>query len=143
MIRREALRLLGMGAVAGLAAACQLVAPPEPQPVSTSQPQAPLPTPTQLPVPTPTPAPTDVPAAIPSVRVAIDLDPDTLDPAGQTNPTISSIVDAMVETLVRLQPDGTVSPGLARKWEVSSDGRVYTFDLRPDVRFHDGSSLTS
>ena len=53
---------------------------------------------------------------MPALRLAIDVDPDTLDPAGQTNPTIASIVDHMAETLVRLQPDGSVGPGLARKF---------------------------
>src|ERR671918_775202 len=32
---------------------------------------------------------------------------------------------------------------LAEKWTVSRDGRVYTFTLRPGVKFHDGSRLTS
>jgi len=77
------------------------------------------------------------------IRIGIDVDPDTLDPAGQTNPSVQSIVDCMVETLVRLQPDGKIVAGLAKKWDVTQDGRVYTFELRPDVRFHDGSSLTA
>jgi peptide/nickel transport system substrate-binding protein len=77
------------------------------------------------------------------IRLAIDLDPDTLDPAGQTNATIQSIVDYMAETLVDLQADGKIGPGLAKKWEQSPDGRVYTFELRPDVRFHDGTLLTA
>src|SRR5437588_11130706 len=123
MIRRQALRLLGLGAAAGLAAACQLAPPSEPAP--TNQVPPPVPTPTLVPTPTAVP-PTEVPAPITSVRVAIDVDPDTLDPAGQTNATVSSIVDAIVETLVRLQPDGTIAPGLARKWDGSTDGRVYT-----------------
>src|SRR5204863_10088420 len=95
-----------------------------------------------LAVPTPTVAPAPV-AANSAIRVAIDVHPDTLDPAGQTNPSVQSIVDYMVETLVHLQPDGKVVPGLAKKWDVAQDGRLYTFELRPDVRFHDGTSLTA
>jgi peptide/nickel transport system substrate-binding protein len=102
----------------------------------------PLPTAVPTPVPIPTLAPTTV-AAIPGIRIAIDVDPDTLDPAGQTNATVQSIVDYMAETLVRIQPDGKIGPGLALVWEVSPDGRVYRFELRRDVRFHDGSTLTS
>ena len=131
--RREALRTLGL-AVAGsalgsLAAACQAPAPPAA-------------TPTPEPTAVPTLAPTEV-AAMPALRIAIDLDPDTLDPAGQTNPTVSSIVDHITETLVRLQPDGTIGPGLARKFTQSADGRTYIFELRSDVEFHDGSQLTA
>jgi peptide/nickel transport system substrate-binding protein len=77
------------------------------------------------------------------MRLAIDLDPDTLDPAGQTNPTVSSIVDHMVETLVRLMPDGSIGPGLARKFTLTPDGRTYTFELRQDVEFHDGGLLNA
>ncbi len=80
---------------------------------------------------------------MPGIRIGVDVDPDTLDPAGQTHPTVQSIVDYMVETLVKLQPDGKIGPGLAKKWDVTPDGRVYTFELRPDVRFHDGGTLTS
>jgi len=47
---------------------------------------------------------------------------------------------AMVfEPLVRYQADGSVAPWLATSWTVSDGGRLYTFQLRPDVRFSDGS----
>src|SRR5262249_54257517 len=36
-----------------------------------------------------------------------------------------------------------IAPGLAKKWDQSPDGRVYTFELRQDVHFHDGSALTA
>ncbi|MGI9146738.1 MAG: ABC transporter substrate-binding protein, partial [Chloroflexota bacterium] len=92
--------------------------------------------------PPPTAIPPDI-AALPALRLAIDLDPDTLDPAGQTNPTVSSIVDHVVETLVRLQPDGSVGAGLARTVSQSADGRSFMFELRPDVEFHDGTRLNA
>jgi peptide/nickel transport system substrate-binding protein len=134
MKRREALRLLGVASAATLAAACQLGPPAAEQRPATS-------VPTPVPPP-PTAIPPDI-AALPALRLAIDLDPDTLDPAGQTNPTISSIVDHLAETLVRLQPDGTVGPGLARKFAQSADGKSFTFELRPDVEFHDGTLLNA
>ena len=144
MTRRDVLRLFGLGSVAALSSACQLSLPPLPPP------QAPAPSatvqPTSLPTPIP-PTPTAVPTieatTLQGIRFAIDVDPDTLDPAGQSNPTSSSIVDYIAESLVRLQPDGSLGPGLARAWDQSPDGRVFTFQLRPDVRFHDGASLTS
>jgi peptide/nickel transport system substrate-binding protein len=80
---------------------------------------------------------------MPGLRLALDLDPDTLDPAGQTNPTISSLVDHLAETLVRLMPDGSIGPGLARKFSATPDGRSYTFELRQDVEFHDGGLLNA
>jgi peptide/nickel transport system substrate-binding protein len=133
MKRRAVLRVLGVSGLASLAAACTLVAPPAPQEPPTRVPTV---------VPTPTAAPTEV-AAIPGIRLAIDQDADTLDPAGQSSSIASSIVEHLVETLVRLQPNGGIVPGLARKFSQSSDGKTYTFELRPDVEFHDGSRLDS
>ena len=46
--------------------------------------------------------------------------------------------------LVVLNDDWTgVDPDLALRWEVPPDGRTYTFHLRPNVRFHDGSLMTA
>lgn len=47
----------------------------------------------------------------------------------------------LYEPLVRYQADGTVAPWLATSWTVSGDGRVYTFTLRKDVRFSDGTAF--
>jgi ABC-type transport system substrate-binding protein len=136
MTRRDALRLLSLAAMATLGTACQISVPLAP--IGT---EAATRAPTPIPAP-PTVAPTEV-AAMPGIRLAIDFDPDTLDPAGQTNAMVSSIVDHLAETLVRLQPDGTIGPGLARKFAQSADGRTFTFELRPDVEFHDGSLLNA
>jgi peptide/nickel transport system substrate-binding protein len=96
--------------------------------------------PTATPEPTPTLVPTAA-AVLSGMRIAIDVDPDTLDPAGQTNATVQSVVDYVTEPLVRLQADGSLAPGLAERWDRSPDGRVYTFQLRQGVRFHDRAVL--
>ncbi len=146
--RRRFLRLLGLGATAGLASACQQLLPPPLPDDSTSlaaaapTPGEPAATPTVIRVPTPTRLPSATTTAmIPAFRIAIDVDPDTLDPAGQTSTTVSNVVDYMAETLVTLQPDGKLAPGLAERWEQSSDGKTYVFTLRKGVRFHDGADL--
>lgn len=46
------------------------------------------------------------------------------------------------EGLVVVAADGTVLPGLAESWDVSNDGRSYTFHLR-EAKFHNGTPLTS
>lgn len=51
---------------------------------------------------------------------------------------------AMVyEPLVRYEADGTLTPWLAERWDVSTDGKTYTFHLRKGVFFTDGSPLNA
>lgn len=50
---------------------------------------------------------------------------------------------ALYHTLTEIAPDGVLRGELASKWRSNSDARVWTFDLRADVRFHDGQSMTA
>ena len=47
------------------------------------------------------------------------------------------------EGLVQYAPDNTVVPCLAEKWDISPDGLVYTFHLRPGVKFQNGMPVTA
>lgn len=49
--------------------------------------------------------------------------------------------NAVFETLTEIAPDGTLQPGLADRWFASKDGAQWTFVLRGDVQFHDGTPL--
>src|SRR6185436_2842073 len=52
----------------------------------------------------------------------------------------------MFDNLVRRDPRDsgkTIIPDLAHSWEISKDGKTYTFHLRKGVQFHDGAELTS
>lgn len=49
--------------------------------------------------------------------------------------------EMVYEPLVRLGDDGRIHPCLAERWEISGDGLVYTFFLRRDARFSDGTAF--
>jgi peptide/nickel transport system substrate-binding protein len=72
-------------------------------------------------------------------RIAVGVDPDTVDPAQNTTTTVGNMVDYVVETLTTLGPDGKIQPLLAESWTLAPDGVTYTFKLRKGVVFHDGS----
>jgi oligopeptide transport system substrate-binding protein len=47
------------------------------------------------------------------------------------------------EGLVRLDDKGKAQPGVAKEWKVSDDGLTYTFTLRDDAKWSDGSAVTA
>ena len=47
------------------------------------------------------------------------------------------------ETLIKIDPGGSFQPLLAESWEISPDGKEYTFHLRKNVRFSDGTPVTA
>ncbi len=54
------------------------------------------------------------------------------------------IIDSIGEGLVQADFEtGAAKPGLAESWTISDDGLVYTFNIRPDMVFHDGEAVTA
>lgn len=49
----------------------------------------------------------------------------------------------VMETLVTVGEDYSVVPMLAKSWEITDDGKTYTFYLREGIKFHDGTDFTS
>ena len=79
-------------------------------------------------------------------RVSIGLiqEPPGLDPTIRTAAIINFIsMMNIFEGLTKLNEDGTFSPNLAESWEITPDGKTYTFHLIEGVKFADGSDLTS
>lgn len=83
----------------------------------------------------------------PQRRTLIDsrdrYDPKTLDPALATDVPSGRVVAYVFDGLTRFTADARLEPALADRWEVSPDGKVYTFHLRRGVRFHDGTPLVA
>lgn len=93
------------------------------------------------------------PALMPSLFAAVPKDvlivgqiaePKSLDPSTVTAVNDFRILINMYDGLVRYK-DGTleVEPALAKSWKISNDGKTYTFHLREDVKFHDGSPFNA
>ncbi len=78
------------------------------------------------------------------VVIAIPDEPPSLDPTTNASAAIDQILNQNVyEGLVRITPTGEIEPALAESFEVSPDGRTYTFRLRQGVSFHNGESFTA
>jgi len=69
------------------------------------------------------------------------IDPLTLDPAVSGEMTSHQYIIQLFSGLVRLDDNLEPAPDIAQRWQVSDDGRTYTFYLRHDVRFHDGREV--
>jgi len=65
----------------------------------------------------------------------------TLDPARITDAGDVQLLLQLYAGLTRLDEEGRVYPSLAESWDVTDGGRTYTFHLRTDLHFSDGSLL--
>ncbi len=73
-----------------------------------------------------------------------DTEPETIDPALITGVPESRIVSMLFEGLVNLDPKTLAPrPGVAHSWQISADGLIYTFNLRPEAKWSNGDPLTA
>ena len=75
--------------------------------------------------------------------VQLYIDPPTLDPHLTTDATSGQIIIEVYGGLVTIDRDLNIVPDLAQDIDISPDGLVYTFHLRPDATFHDGKPVTA
>ncbi|HSD38581.1 MAG TPA: ABC transporter substrate-binding protein [Rhodocyclaceae bacterium] len=66
-----------------------------------------------------------------------------LDPANSSFAPHNRVFRSIFDSLVVLKQDQTVGPWLAESWEISPDRKTYTFKLRKDVKFHDGTPFNA
>jgi oligopeptide transport system substrate-binding protein len=67
--------------------------------------------------------------------------PTTIDPALAVDAWDLQVVSQIFDALTTSDAQLRIVPAAAQRWEVSADGLVYTFHLRPDATFHDGSPV--
>ncbi|HEX7080991.1 MAG TPA: peptide ABC transporter substrate-binding protein [Gammaproteobacteria bacterium] len=70
-------------------------------------------------------------------------DPQTLDPHRNQGVSEANIDRDLFEGLVNEAPNGDLIPGVAESWEISEDGKTYTFHLRADARWSNGDPVTA
>ncbi len=75
-----------------------------------------------------------------TLKVAL-LGLDTADPHRHSGSI--AVQQVYAETLTSIADDGTVKPFLAERFDISEDGRSYTFHLRDKVLFHNGRAMTA
>jgi peptide/nickel transport system substrate-binding protein len=72
---------------------------------------------------------------------AIETQPITLNPQQWAQNKVRLLVFNQFDALLSRGRDGAFEPWLAKSWKVSDDGLSYTFELRDDVTFHDGTKF--
>ena len=72
-----------------------------------------------------------------TAMTSIDLTPELCDPI-KSGPDFR-LYEMIYDPLVRYGENGEIKPALAESWDISKDGTTYTFHLRKDVKFSDGT----
>jgi len=78
-----------------------------------------------------------------TIRAAMAGGPPTLDWVSSFAAQTRDMGVYLYEGLVTIDGNYDVAPALASSWAASPDGRTYTFQLRRNVKFHDGSRMTA
>jgi len=130
------LRLLSVTIMAGLLlSACGGGAPTTEVPAAVStEPQAEA------------PAATEGSVEMPSggvLNIGIPIEPETLDPGDAIYVQEQFILMNLFDSLLSMAPDGSLHPALATEWEPNADYSEFTFKLRDDVNFHDGTPFNA
>jgi oligopeptide transport system substrate-binding protein len=74
---------------------------------------------------------------------ALQGEPDNIDPNRSSFATEAAVIRQVFQPLLRFDSKLTPQPAAAASYDVSPDGLVYTFHLRPDGRFSDGTPVTA
>ncbi len=70
-------------------------------------------------------------------------EPPELDPQITTDTVSIQIINGVFEGLVRYDNKGGIMPGMATKWDVSKDGKTYTFTMRSGAKWSNGDPVTA
>ncbi len=77
------------------------------------------------------------------LHMNLSAEPPTFDPAQAQDSQAHTVLNMMYEGLVRLDENSKPVPGVAEKWDISSDGLKYVFHLRKDAKWSNGDPVTA
>jgi peptide/nickel transport system substrate-binding protein len=76
-----------------------------------------------------------------SLRLAFDVMPASLDPALVAHDGETTFLRLVYDTVLVLDKDQKLQPGIAEKWEMSADAKTLSLTIRKGATFHDGSAV--
>ncbi|QVK20496.1 peptide ABC transporter substrate-binding protein [Mycoplasmatota bacterium] len=77
------------------------------------------------------------------LRIATDVEVPSIDAQIATDGLSFEIVGATIEGLLQYDANGKLVPSIAKSYEVSEDGLIYTFYLREDAKWDNGTTVTA
>ncbi|HLZ65990.1 MAG TPA: peptide ABC transporter substrate-binding protein [Aliidongia sp.] len=77
------------------------------------------------------------------LRRGNSAEPESLDPQKITGLSEANVVRDLFEPLITLDADRHPVPGAAQSWDVTADQKTWTFHLRPDAKWSDGTPMTA
>jgi peptide/nickel transport system substrate-binding protein len=83
------------------------------------------------------------PAAGGTLTIGLDQEPPTLDPEASPSAITFYVTSSVGETLLYLDENRELKPWLAESWEVADGSKAFTFKLRTDVTFQDGTPFNA
>lgn len=77
------------------------------------------------------------------LNVMVEVEVESLDPQVATDGTSFEVMANFTDGLTQMDADGAAIPAIAESWDVSPDGTVYTFHLRQDANWSNGTPVTA
>lgn len=77
------------------------------------------------------------------ITAVMHADLRSLDPVITTGYIVRNFGYMVYDTLVAADANGNLKPQMLKDWQVSKDGKTYTFTLREGLKWHDGAPVTS
>ena len=77
------------------------------------------------------------------LNVMIETPVESLDPQLAQDGTSLEVIANFTDGLIQPDADGNAIPAIAESWDISEDGKTYTFHLREDAVWSNGAPVTA